>query len=72
MKVLFVANGFPPRGQWGTEFYTAQLASALARRGHELAAFVPDRDGERPRYTLEEAATPLARLFVLHNTGDRG
>lgn len=70
MRVLFVANGFPPRGQWGTEFYTGQLASALRDRGHTIAAFVPDRSGSRARHTLEEEETGLARVFVVHNAGD--
>ena len=70
MRVLFVANGFPPRGQWGTEFYTGQLASALRGRGHTIAAFVPDRTGTRPRHTLEEEETELARIYVVHNGGD--
>lgn len=70
MRILFVANGFPPRGQWGTEFYTGQLAAALSARGHAIAALVPDRTASRPRYTLEEAPGEGARLFVLHNAGD--
>ena len=33
MRVLVVCNGFPPSGQWGTEFYSHQLATGLAGRG---------------------------------------
>ena len=68
MKVLFVSNGFPPRGQWGTEFYTAQLAGALARPVWTLLQFSPDwrwminRD-DSPWY-------PTMRLFRQPGPGD--
>jgi glycosyltransferase involved in cell wall biosynthesis len=70
MRVLFVSNGFPPRGQWGTEFYTGQVVGALRDRGHQLAVLHPERDGSQPRYTLEatrgEGGT---EVFLLHNPG---
>jgi glycosyltransferase involved in cell wall biosynthesis len=36
MRVLFISSGFPPMQLGGTETYTAGLATALARRGHEV------------------------------------
>lgn len=70
MKVLVVSNGYPPRGQWGTEFYTRELVRALAARGHRLAVLVPDRSGNRARYELEAEEREEARLWSLHNPGD--
>jgi len=54
VRILVVSNGFPPRGRWGTEFYTKELVRGLSARGHELFVLHPERSGERPRYTLEE------------------
>ncbi|MCP3919170.1 MAG: glycosyltransferase family 4 protein [bacterium] len=70
MKVLLVSNGFPPSGQWGTEFYTYQLARGLLGRGHEVDVLCPLRDGSRPRYTLERSTRFGVRLHELHNAGD--
>jgi glycosyltransferase involved in cell wall biosynthesis len=72
VKLLFVSNGYPPRGQWGTEFYTRELVRALAARGHALSVLVPDRSGARERYALESEARSEARLWSLHNPGDPG
>jgi glycosyltransferase involved in cell wall biosynthesis len=72
VKVLFVSNGYPPHGQWGTEFYTRELTRALAARGHRICVLVPDRSGARPRYTLESEERAEARLLSLHNPGDPG
>lgn len=68
MKILFVANGFPPSGQWGTEFYTHQAAVGLAERGHAVSIFCPRRDGQGERFdvtsttryglTLHEVSNP--------------
>lgn len=72
MRVLLVSNGFPPRGRWGTEFYTAQAVAGLRSRGHEVAVLHPDRSGSAPRYTIEPArGEGGVEVFLLHNTGDR-
>jgi glycosyltransferase involved in cell wall biosynthesis len=70
VRILFVSNGYPPRGQWGTEFYTRELVRGLASRGHELGVLVPDRGGARARYTLECEPRAETRLWSLHNPGD--
>lgn len=67
MKVLLVSSGLPPSGQWGTEFYTLELARELKRRGHEVAVLCPVLDGSRPRYTLEESEVSGLRVFRVHN-----
>lgn len=72
MKLLVVSNGFPPRGQWGTEFYTYELVHGLQRRGRDVTVLHPEREGLRERYTLErttgEGDVPV---LLLHNEGDR-
>ena len=70
MRILVVSNGFPPRGRFGTEFYTRELVRGLAARGHELAVLHPVRDGSRPRYSLEEVREEGVPVFLLHNPGD--
>ena len=71
MRILVVSNGFPPRGQWGTEYYTHQLVSGLVERGHEVAVLHPERDGSRPRYTLEETTgAGGVKVYLLYNEGD--
>ncbi|MCB9913687.1 MAG: glycosyltransferase [Planctomycetes bacterium] len=70
MRVLLVANGFPPSGQWGTEYYTHQLATGLVRRGHAVTVLVPARDGERERYSLTRARRYGVEVVELANAGD--
>jgi len=70
VNILLVSNGFPPSGQWGTEFYTYQLATGLAARGHRVTVFCPDRLGEAPRYTLERTTRYQISLVEVHNGGD--
>jgi len=69
-RVLLVSNGFPPEGQWGTEFYTHQLATGLQERGREVALFLPVRDQEAARFTLRRSARLGLDLFELVNCGD--
>lgn len=45
MRLLFVVHQYPPDYVGGTEFYTQQLAGALADRGHQVAV-VFRRDGK--------------------------
>lgn len=70
MRLLVVSNGYPPRGAFGTEFYTRELVLGLARRGHALAVLHPERNGSRPRYTLEEVREDDVPIHLLHNPGD--
>ena len=72
MKVLLVSSGLPPSGQWGTEFYTLELAEGLARRGHEVSVLCPVTDGSRPRYTIEESERGSLRVFRVHNASRGG
>ena len=70
MRVLVVSNGYPPRGTWGTEFYTAELVRGLRGRGHEVAVLHPERSGSRPRYALEHVVEGEVPITLLHNPGD--
>lgn len=72
MRILFVTLGFPPRGRFGTEFYTHQLVHGLRARGHEALVLHPVRDGSKPRYAVEEAMEDGVRVLLLHNPGDAG
>jgi glycosyltransferase involved in cell wall biosynthesis len=55
LRVLLVSNGFPPEGQWGTEFYTHQAAVGLAERGHIVRVFCPRREGEGERFSIHRS-----------------
>lgn len=70
MRILLVSQGFPPRGRFGTEFYTKALVDGLRGTGHELHVLHPERSGTKPRYTLEEVEEDGVRVFLLHNAGD--
>jgi glycosyltransferase involved in cell wall biosynthesis len=70
VKVLVVSNGYPPRGRFGTEFYTHALVVGLRARGHAVEVLHPVRGSGRPRYTLECALEDGVPLHLLHNDGD--
>jgi len=72
MKLLVVSNGYPPRGGFGTEFYTRELVRGLVRRGHAVSVLHPERGGTRARYTLEPVLEEDVPVFLLHNPGDPG
>ncbi len=55
MRILFVCHGYPPRGRFGTEFYTRELALGLRARGHEVGVFHPDRGFAAPPHAIEES-----------------
>jgi len=65
-----VGNGFPPSGQWGTEYYTHQLATGLAARGVEVQVLHPVRDADRPRFDLRRTERYGLEVFELANRGD--
>lgn len=63
MKLLLVTRGFPPRGRWGSEGYSHDLAEGLARRGHCVDVFFANEDGPP---ALSSRRTPGgARVFEL-------
>lgn len=58
LAVLFVVHGFPPDTWAGTEIYTFNLASELARLGHRVVILAREpaqlsvREGGPPEYSL--------------------
>lgn len=70
MKVLLVCNGFPPSGQWGTEYYTHQLATGLVRAGDEAVVLHPVREAGRPRFSVTEEERYGLRVIEVANNGD--
>jgi glycosyltransferase involved in cell wall biosynthesis len=80
MKVLLVCNGFPPSGQWGTEYYAHQLAQGLLHRGMQVDVFYPVRRVEarpsehtfleRERFDVHREDRDGLRVFELTNGGD--
>jgi hypothetical protein len=72
MRILVVSNGYPPRGVFGTEFYTREMVRALAARGHAVSVLHPERSGRRPRYALERVEEDGVPVHLLHNPGDPG
>lgn len=70
MRLLVVSNGYPPRGGFGTEFYTRELVRGLVRRGHAPCVLHPERSGARPRHALERVEEDGVPVFLLHNRGE--
>lgn len=70
VRVLLVSNGFPPGGQWGTEFYTHQLAVGLSRRGHEVHVLHPSRESGRARFSLRSGVRYGVTVHEIANRGD--
>lgn len=70
LKVLLVCNGFPPSGQWGTEYYAHQLSTGLLGRGADVGVFYPVRDRSHPRFHLESRRREGLSIFELTNAGD--
>lgn len=65
MRLLYVANGFPPTALGGVEVYTYEVALAMRQRGHEVWVFCRESDFGRPDYTLlrdEVRGIPVLRV----------
>jgi glycosyltransferase involved in cell wall biosynthesis len=52
MRLLYVANGFPPTALGGVEVYTYEVALAMRQRGHEVWVFCRESNFSRPDYFL--------------------
>jgi glycosyltransferase involved in cell wall biosynthesis len=70
VKILLVSNGFPPSGQWGTEYYTHQLATGLHSRGDEITVLYPVRDPDRPRFSTHREERFGIEVLEFANAGD--
>jgi len=70
VKVLQVANGFPPASVVGVEQYTHTLARALSQH-HEVYVFCAERTPDRREYALiNEEMDDLAVRRVVNNFRD--
>ena len=54
MKILQIANGFPPVDRGGVETYTLALSRALRALGHNIAVFCREEGAGRPRYSVRD------------------
>lgn len=57
MRVLYVANGFPPTALGGVEVSVYEIARSMARRGHEVWVFCRESDFDLPDYEILEEET---------------
>ncbi|WP_376791076.1 glycosyltransferase [Thermoflexus sp.] len=68
MRLLYVANGFPPAALGGVEIHTWEIARAMARRGHAVWVFCRESDFQRPDYELiREEVDGLSILRVVND-----
>ncbi len=68
MKVLLVANGYPPRSFGGVEVYTAGLAEALRSRGHAVFVFCAEGLVDQTEYAVLEEHQAGITIFRLANS----
>lgn len=70
MKVLLVANGFPPSAIAGVELYTQALARQLAA-AHEVRIVCREADPARPEYSvIRETVEELSVTRIVNNLLD--
>jgi len=65
LRVLLVANGYPPNAVGGVEVYTAGLVQALGARGHAVSVVCAEGRPEAPDYQViseEDHGAPIFRL----------
>lgn len=57
MRILQVANGFPPVDRGGVEIYTLALSKALRSQGHQVTVFCREPGPDRPPYSVRDDVT---------------
>jgi len=65
MKILLVANGYPPSAYGGVELYTQGIAQNLQRAGHAVRVFCRESDPDQPDGTVlqdERDGIPVTRV----------
>lgn len=71
MRILLVANGFPPLANAGVESHTYALARELLRAGHTVHVFCRDADITLPMYTVRDMVVDDIRVTrVVNNLYD--
>jgi len=71
MRILQVANGFPPGDRGGVENYTLELGRALRALGHEVAVFCREAGEERPVYSPRDALVDGIPVRLVANRFER-
>ena len=67
MKILQVANGFPPVDKGGVEAYTLAFSRALRSIGHDVAVFCREPGEGRPIYSIrDEVIEHIPVRFVVN------
>lgn len=66
MRLLFVANGFPPSAFAGVELHTQQLCQALSTR-HEVAVFCRAAEPHQPEFNLRQDSAPGLPVWRVNN-----
>jgi glycosyltransferase involved in cell wall biosynthesis len=54
LRILQVANGFPPQDKGGVETYTRALSQALVARGHQVHIFCREEDHTRVDFSWHD------------------
>jgi glycosyltransferase involved in cell wall biosynthesis len=72
MRVLQVVHAFPPRSTAGVEVYTARIAGALSRRGHDVRVLTAVHDLAAATGTVRERRHGELRVVELVNVRERG
>lgn len=67
MRILLVSHAFPPRASAGTELYTAEIATRLSARGHEVSVFSAAKDISRRHLSLHARTWHGVRVHELVN-----
>jgi glycosyltransferase involved in cell wall biosynthesis len=68
VRILQVANGFPPGSQGGAEVFVHDLARALQSLGHDLGVFHRVSDRSRPEHALEISEDRGLRRWSVNRT----
>lgn len=73
MRISLIAHGFPPLERTGVETYSAALAAALVRAGHQVEVFVPRRAPELPEHSMRrETRDGYGLTWLTINNGPEG
>jgi glycosyltransferase involved in cell wall biosynthesis len=71
MRILQIANGFPPLDRGGIENYTLELSRALHSMGHDMAVFCREPGKDRPIYSVRDEMTDGIPVRFVTNRFDR-
>ena len=70
MKILYVANGFPPVDLGGVENYTLELSRELRAMGHDVAVFCREPGDGRPIYSVRDDVSDGIPVRFVNNRFD--